>query len=353
MGSVAALSIALCACSGQSNSVLPGETSPPTNSAGTGGAPGTGGTSPVASAGASNTPAPAGGSGGSVIEQPGIGASLGGGAQVTAGTGGGVASGGQPATGCGVRSSVTLGVRMTVPVTWPATLGTTGGSGDFELTNIYRLTVDGTSMTGTVSPCGSALPPFTFSGLIGGGNCRIEIPDGVWDTAGFPAFDSTATIAGWEPGSALTVPSDGVALVGLTMADPTAAWPDSYTGVDAPDTDADGNPGITAIPATGQGFASPPVSIIGPRVDQVYLATRTGVELNGAFTSCTEIEGDVTLTLFDQHVVGCRTVDGDTCNANQTDFVDVNRTIYTAMPGTFKASILSEGATCSDARAIP
>jgi hypothetical protein len=46
-------------------------------------------------------------------------------------------------------------------------------------------------------------------------------------------------------------------------------------------------------------------------------------------------------------------VDGATCNAAQTDFVDVNRTIYVAAPGTFKASILPEGATCSDARAIP
>lgn len=242
---------------------------------------------------------------------------------------------------------------MTIPVSWPATLGTTAGTGDFELLNLYRFTANGSTLTGTISPCGSALPPLTFSGLIGGGSSVIEIPESVWDTPGFPQFDTSWTIAGWEPGSAINDPAASVALVGLTMADPTGPWPASYTGITTVDSDADDKPGITSIPATGNGLTSPPVSIIGPRVDEVGIVSRTSAALAGAFTSCSELEGTATLAFFDNHVVGCRTVDGAACNATQTDFVDVNRTIFVAAPGTFKASILPEGATCSDARAIP
>ena len=100
-------------------------------------------------------------------------------------------------------------------------------------------------------------------------------------------------------------------------------------------------------------ITAPPVSIVGPGADQVHLVTRTAYTLEGAFTSCTDLSGAATLTFFDNHVVGCRTVEGDICSAAQADFVDANRTIYESTPGTFTARILDEGATCEDARAIP
>jgi hypothetical protein len=344
--SAAGLWLGLSACSGQSDSVLPGAETPSPPAAGAGStAAGAGGTSPVASAGSGNSPT--GGRGGTEGSPAAVGGLSG-----VAGSSGAPSSGGSGATGCQARSSVTLGVLATVPVSWPATLGTTGGTGDFQLLNVYRMTIDAAgAVSAQISPCGSTLPPFTFSGLIGGGNCLIEIPDSVWDTAGFPSFPTSGTLAGWEPGSTIAIPSTGVALVGLDMADPNAAWPASYTGIQDTDPDADGNPGITSIPAAGDGFAAPPASIIGPRVDRVYVVNRTSVDLSGAFTSCTELEGSATLGFFDNHVVGCRTVDGDECNATQTDFVDVNRTIYEAAPGTFTARILADDATCADARA--
>ena len=348
--SAAVLVLGLCACTGESNSVLPGESmTPPAGSGGSAASspPATSGAPQVpSSAGANNPPAVAG-SNGSEARGGANGVATGTGASTaTAGAGGSST----PPSACQPRSSVTIGVRMTFPVSWPATLGTTAGSGDFELLNVYRLAVNGNAVTGTVSPCGSALPPLTFSGLIGGGNSLIEIPDSVWETPGFPTFDSTGTLGGWTAGSTVEIPASG-ALVGLTMTDPTAPWPSSSADVDAVDPDADGNPGITAIPATGNGLTSPPVSIIGPRVDQVDIVSRTAGGLTGAFTSCTELAGTAALEFFDNHVVGCRTVNGAACNASQTDFVDSNRTIYEASPGTFKASILAEGATCADARA--
>jgi hypothetical protein len=251
-----------------------------------------------------------------------------------------------------VLSSFVFGAHITVGVSWPGTLGTTSGDGEFNLWNLYRVTVDGDAVTTSISPCGSELPPLTFSALVGGGQSLIEIPTSIWDRPDFPRFPGAGSIAGFEPGSAFST-TPAFSLVGLTMADPAADWPASSTGIEPVDHDDDGNPGITAIPASGAGFTSPPVSIIGPTVDQVHIVSRTATQLDGAFTSCTDLAGEASLARFDNHVVGCRTVNGDTCNAAQTDFVDSNRTVYDVTVGSFTARILDDAATCSDVRALP
>jgi len=336
-------------CSGESNSVVADE-------------PGAGGTSATGSGGngqSAGSGNPSSGNAGS-----GLGGSLpattggadGVGIGATSGIGSGgtdSAGGGSASEGCAARTSFVLGAHITVGVSWPGTLGTAAGSGEFNLWNLYRVTVDGNAITTSISPCGSELPPLTFSALVGGGQSLIEIPTSVWDITDFPRFAGTGSIAGFEPGSAFgTQPA--VSLVGLTMGDPSAAWPNSYTDVTTTDPDADGNPGITAIPASGDGFTSPPVSIIGPRVDQVNIVSRTATQLSGTFSSCTELSGSATLELFDNHVVGCRTVEGDACSDTQTDFVDSNRTVYEVEEGgTFTARILDEAATCADVRNLP
>jgi hypothetical protein len=279
------------------------------------------------------------------------------------GTGGTEAAGGSPplsnggtdsgeGEGCEERANVVLAVHVTIPVTWPGTLGATAGNGDFNLWNLYRLSADGATLSGTVSPCGSTLPPLTLSFLVGGGNTLIEFPDEMWDSPSFPDFDSSMSVGGWEPGSTASLPANPT-LVGLTLADPSGTWPETGADVETIDPEGDGNPGITGIPATGSGFTPPPVSIVGPGADRVHLVTRTAFSLEGTFTSCTDLSGAAQLTLFDNHVVGCRTVEGDTCTPAQADFLDANRTIYETMPGSFTAKILDEDATCEDARAIP
>lgn len=342
----ALLSLALCAgCSGQSNSVLPDD-SQPSGSGGSG-----------ASGDGSGAEPGGGGSGASMLGIGGTNATVSnGGSEAMGGapplSSGGSGGSGSSSTSCEERSNVMLAVHVTVPVTWPASLGTTAGSGNFDLWNLYSLTADGTALTGTMAPCGSTLPPLTLSFLVGGGNSLIEFADEMWDSPTFPEFDGAVTISGWDPNSTLRAPPNP-ALVGLTMADENGEWPGTGANVEAIDPEGDGNPGITGIPATGAGFVAPPVSIVGPGADQVHLVTRTAYALEGTVTSCTDLSGTATLTFFDNHVVGCRTVEGDTCTAAQADFLDANRTIYQSMPGTFTAKILDEAATCADARAIP
>jgi hypothetical protein len=97
---------------------------------------------------------------------------------------------------------------------------------------------------------------------------------------------------------------------------------------------------------------STPILGVGARADKLYLASRTGVALNGKLTSCTEQSGVATISFFDSHVLGCHVSGGTECTAAQVDFVDTNQTKYTMMSGTFTSKILPDTATCADARAL-
>jgi hypothetical protein len=211
---------------------------------------------------------------------------------------------------------------------------------------MVKLSADGTSFTGKNIPCGSTVPELTLASIVGGGKVSIEVPNAVWDMQPALEFPVTGTISG----SSYT--QDGSsALVGLTMTDPNAAWPTSYTSITAADVDKDGKPGLTGIPKGGGGYVNPPVSIMGSRADQVDLASRTQISLKGTFTSCTEQSGDATTKFLDNHIVACHVVGGSDCTANQVKFLDDNRTAYIIGSGSYVAKIVPDNASCSDVRA--
>jgi hypothetical protein len=149
-------------------------------------------------------------------------------------------------------------------------------------------------------------------------------------------------------------------LVGINLADPKAAWPDSYTGIAAmaQDADGDGKPGYSAVPRSGGGFVLPPTSVgIGggaPSAEKVYLVSRHLIAVAGARSSCDEMAGTATVSAFDSHVMGCQVRGAGDCNANQTDFVDQNRMKYRVTSATFRAKKLTAAATCANVRqALP
>jgi hypothetical protein len=152
-----------------------------------------------------------------------------------------------------------------------------------------------------------------------------------------PKFHSQGVISGWDPGS--TVKFDPtVGLVGLSMAMPMAAWPAAGTMVMPVDHDSDMKAGITAVPKGGGTFALPPTGLGTSPADQVYLATRTVIALDGKILAgCNDISGPASIPFFDNHVVGCHTMAGAECDANQTKFVNDNRTKYTVTGATFLA----------------
>jgi hypothetical protein len=351
--------LVLAACGSASNSETPG-------AAGSGGSPGgggggSGGTGGSMGAPAAGAPGSGGGGGGT-----GGGAAGGSGGSARADAGArGPDTGGSPGDaaaapgGCPALANLTLAVHIVMNATWPSTSSGAGGTDKIHVWNLTKVGVNGTELSGDQTrTCGTQLPPFSLNGagqlVTGGRNVHIEIPHTVWDAPSIPRLNSRGRLSGWNPGSSLTI--DGtVALIGLTMNDPMAAWPDSYSALQAVDADGDGKLGFTAVPKAATGFVQPPTGLglfgSAPSADLVYIASRSVIGLDGMFTSCADLSGTARVAAFDSHVVGCHVKGGGECSANQTDFVDQNRTIYRVTGATFTAKQVPETASCADVRA--
>ena len=319
----------LPACASNSNSEIKGD----------GGAAGAGGGTAVQTG--------SGGSAGSGSADAGAGGAPGtGGATGSGGTGGG---GGGSA--CPSLTAYTQADHTILNVTWPAGLATMGGTGQVHIWNKTAFTASGNTLSATSQACGTVLPPTGLTALGGGGMVLIEIPNASWDAPTMPKFQFQATQSGWNVGS--TMSYSYTALVGLTLTDPTVAWPTSYTGITMTvDADGDGNPALTSVPRTGGGFVAPPTSITQTaRVDLVYIVSRNAVSVMATRSACDQASGTVTFTHFDNHVVGCHVMGGADCMPNETNFVDQNRTIYQVSTATFQSKTVASTATCADVRA--
>jgi hypothetical protein len=209
--------------------------------------------------------------------------------------------------------------------------------------------------------CGTVLPDFALNAagaiVTGGSKVLVEIPHSVWEASTVPRLESRGRIAGWDPGSQFNI-DNTVALFGLTLADTGAPWPESYTKITAVDADGDGKPGFTAVPRGSGGYVLPPTGLglfgSAPSADQLYLASRTVVSLDGKLQTCDDVAGTARISFFDSHVVGCHVRNGGECSPGQIDFVDQSRTLYKITSATFTAKKVADDATCADARtALP
>jgi hypothetical protein len=307
---------------------------------GTGGAPqGTGGSTPPGTGGATQS---TGGSGGGGVP-PDAGAPM----------------DGPPSSGCPALSSLTLSVHIIMDATWPAGTATSAGSGKIHLWNLTKLAASNGNLSGDETrSCGTILPDFSLNGagqlVTGGSKVLVEIPHSVWEAPTIPKLQSRGKLASWDVGSAFTI-DNTIALFGLTMPDPLAAWPNSYTAIMAVDADGDGKPGFLAMPRAGMGYVQPPTGLglfgSAPSADKLYLSSRTVVSLEGKLTGCSEVAGTAKITFFDSHVVGCHVKNGGECSASQTDFVDQSRTLYKITGASFTAKKIPDNASCADARA--
>jgi hypothetical protein len=332
------------ACGGTSNSEVKPDGSGQAGTTGSAGSTGSPGSAGSAAGGAGTSGAAGSGTAGS-------------GAAGTTGAGGATGAAGSSAS-CPAHTAFTLAVHIVLDVTWPATAAAGMGTGKVHLWNRAKLNANGLALTGDTWSCGTILPEFAlnFAGTVvtGGSKVSIDVPNSVWDAPMIPMFPNMGTLTGWDAGSKIEI-MPTIALVGLTMADPSAAWPMSYTGIMARDDDSDGNPGFTAVPKQGGGYVAPPTALgllgSAPSADKIYLASRTVVGLSGKLDSCTTQSGTANVTAFDSHVVGCHVMGGAACTAAQTDFVDQSRTAYMVVSGVFTSKQVADGATCADVRA--
>jgi hypothetical protein len=297
---------------------------------------GAGGTTSTAGSSA-DAGGPAAGSGGATA---GAGGSGGGGA--TAGAGG---SGGGGAT---CPTDYTTATHIVINVSWKSTTVLNAGSGKVHVWTKSNFSESGSTASVTSRSCGSVLPAITTSAIAGSENILPEIPDAAWDNAAMPTFTGTAT----RSGNNLTV-DPGVALLGLTMSNPTAAWP-AASAITGLDQDGDGELGITAVSKVNNGFSAPPTDISkSHRADKIYLAIRNIMTLSASAAGCpASYTGTANVSKFDNHVIGCHVQGGSECTTTQRDFVDSNRTVYTINSATFTSQKVSGDATCADVRTL-
>jgi hypothetical protein len=325
---IATLVCAAAGCGGGSNSEVKQD-------AGSGGAVNAGGS--TGTAGATGAGGQATGSGGAT--------SAGG----STGTAGATGAGGT-AGGCPALASFSQAEHIIMNVTWPNTLGTSGGTGQVHVWAKTTFAASGNNLMATSQACGSVLPPTGLNAIAGGGSVLIQIPDATWDLPAMPRFQFSATQTGWNAGSTITYTS--TAPIGLTLADPTnGAWPGTITT--AVDADGDMKPGYTAVPATTAGHVLPPTSLntASNRADRVYLATRNVFMVTATRDACDHAAGPITVAHFDSHVIGCHVSGGNDCTTAQANFVDQNRTIYQAGTSTIEIKVVPAAATCTDVRA--
>jgi hypothetical protein len=257
----------------------------------------------------------------------------------------------------------------------------------------------GATFTGTARPCGTSLPDLELNAAgdiaVGGvalGASGLENPaitNATFDaitrtyanngTQGFNIGDSITTTAtlgllglsnsstydmaatAWPAYCASNATCTGATCTGGTCSG-GAAGP--FAGTDVTDDDGDGHPGVTATPQmgtttcptyvtnTGGNPATPsspctlyqPPTAVGlggsaPAADKVYVVSRQRFALSGIRTDCQKGSGKASITLFDNHVVGCHVAGGGECTSAQAQFLDQNRPVYTdAMNNAFSES---------------
>jgi hypothetical protein len=261
---------------------------------------------------------------------------------------------------CSALTNVTLGVHVIMDVSWPGdNIKIKPGTGKVHIWNRSKLAVNGTMLSGDeTAACGSTLPEFelgTIGGVVvGGTKVQILIPDAIWDSPAMPKFHSQGTLSSWAIGGDANL-DPTVALVGIKMNNPMGAWPtaaDISSMMLARDDDGDTHPGFTATSRNDSPYTNPPTATLGgAKADKIYLATRTVIALKGKLTACDTITGTATVSMFDNHVVGCHVLNGGECNASQATFVDDSRTIYTPTGATFTAKKIPDGSNCAAVRA--
>jgi hypothetical protein len=287
--------------------------------------------------------------------------SSGSGSMTQAGSTGSTPEGGSDGTGpgeeCEARDSWTEAAHYVLDVTWPGTTAGGEGTGKIDIWSRATFTVKGDDLEVGLHACGSVLPEtkLTIAGQLatGGQKVLIEVPNAVWDAPSIPVTMASGKQSGFSVGSDVEI--SYISVLGATLADPMAAWPESGADMTTIDLEGDSAKGYTAAPRDGGGFVLPPTAVglggSAPSADKVYLVSRQAMNLTGKRTACDAHSGTAEVTAFDNHVVGCHIKGAEDCSAGQSDFVDENRMRYMVTSATYQAKTVATDASCADVRA--
>jgi hypothetical protein len=233
----------------------------------------------------------------------------------------------------------TFGMLTELDIEWDAVRvsGITvvqGGSDTLYSWSLRRQTQTGNNISAQSQACGDTAPDLCspFLGLA----VTQKIPDSTYEVSTMPRTASTLTLSKAPVAGDPYVGDTEANLIGLSLANPTGAWPASYTdpAITWRDDDSDGHPGVTAlIPTTGNSascnlpYGGLPIPSDGDTANQVYAGSRSLGNLNGTIIDCDTMRGDIQgpsngAPQLDGHVTGCVKVDGTACTAAEVDSID-------------------------------
>jgi hypothetical protein len=256
---------------------------------------------------------------------------------------------GAAALPCELPPESTRANRLTLDLTWPATLGIEAGSGTLIAWSKlkYIQQADGTTRTESRS-CGSLTPTVMTTALVGSLKSAAQVPLSAYDQPSMPMYQGAITGTG-----ATLVFDPGAMVVGAVLSDATAAWP-AASALTTFDHDADGAPGLTALPITGDGYFTPPSSVSQTDfLDRVYIASRIRLKVSLTRNHCSsQQQASVEPISFDYTVVGCHVKDRDDCTADETRFLATQSPKFMlGKAGTWVEAEVAASATCTDVRA--
>ena len=238
-------------------------------------------------------------------------------------------------------------VRLTVDVSWEGGIAVLAGSGSIDIWLLADLDGEGTDVALSGHLCRIELPDFETGILAGNETYGTMFPDSIWTNPAMPTVDANATVTSADPGADLHL-ERGAVVLGGTMTNPLDdPWPADWHSLTTADHDGDGAPGVTAAAKTGGNYAYPRIDILNSnaRAEQLFLVSRTILELDGTVDSCDSASGDATITM-ENHNVGCATVGGGNCSDGQTSTLDNNLPVFAIEGGTFEMVRLADGSQC-------
>jgi hypothetical protein len=157
-------------------------------------------------------------------------------------------------------------------------------------------------------------------------------------------------------------------LVGVSLANPTGAWPASGTSTQLTwvDHDGDGQPGLTSvIPTSGRSttcnlpYGGLPIPATNALATRVYTGSRALASLDGTLVDCDTIAGEYTgpaaggTPQLQGHVIGCLKENGAACTAAETQSLDEGAADAQRITGArFTMIRVPDDTTCAQARAL-
>ncbi|MET0342246.1 MAG: hypothetical protein ABW252_14675 [Polyangiales bacterium] len=248
-------------------------------------------------------------------------------------------------------------LRVRIATTWPSDGFISSGSGSHDFISRVVFTQSGTTLTGTLTPCGREVPPFDNS--VTADRYDVVYPTTLFDRT-FPGSPLTVTLSGQGVGATFTGARAADPL-GIVLANPvTDAWPGlaaaRTAGGGAGDQDGDGDQGVTITYPSGGGFSNPQTSgsVFAARASRGSLTTRVRYRLSGTLASCTQSTGNANAEGIDTHTVGCRLTDNSQCDAGEYGHLDSNAPKYAVSSSSYtlvRVAAAGTSVSCATIRA--